>query len=231
MTELDIKTLDELLHKDNRPIGDLKRMIENHGVCFIDGYEEWKAAPTNVASSGRPIEAALSALREFAYIRRSDTAPQLIEDYYRKPDSQPICFFGFNQDTTGNLFVKKMVIQNQEERIEQLIAELAKATKQSDALKEQISNLETEIEAANEKLEQLDAKSSVHDLRAIAIQAWLYTNQSCTRRELWSNMAKVDGTLFQEQHKRTAAERAVDRVNGAFEKRYGVKIEYPDSNN
>jgi hypothetical protein len=231
MTNLSITTLDELLHKDQLSIGDLKRAIKDRGVCFVDGYGEWKAAPADEPSSDSPIEAALSALREYAHIRRSDTDLQLIEEYYRKPDSQPICFYGFNQDTAGKLFVGKADVQNQEERIEQLTSEVASATNQNDLLKTGITNLEIELETANEKLEQQDEKSPVHDLRAIAVNAWLHSKDPCTRRELWANMQKIDPKLFGNTNSDVATERAVDRVNAAHQKRYGVAIEYPDGNN
>jgi hypothetical protein len=206
-------------------------MIKNRGVCFFDGYEEWKAAPADEPSSDLPIKAALSALREYAHVRRSDTDLQLIEDYYRKPDSQPICFYGFNQDTAGKLLVGKDDVQNQEERIEQLTSEVASATNQNDLLKTRITNLEIEFRTVNEELEQQDEKSPVHDLRAIAVHTWLHSNDTCTRRELWPNMQKVDPDLFPDKETPGATKIAVDRVNTAHENRYGESIEYPSGNN
>ena len=44
-------------------------------------------------------------------------------------------------------------------------------------------------------------------------------------------MQKIDPKLFGNTNSDVATERAVDRVNAAHQKRYGVAIEYPDGNN
>lgn len=201
MTDPRIKTLDELLHKGPDSIGDVKRMIEGNGICFLDGYEEWKAAPLNKPGSDGPISAALLALREFAQVRRSDADPQLIEDYYRKPDSQPICFYGFNQDDDGKLFVDKSPVQEQEELIQRLLDEL-------------------------NEVGETGASSKVDDLRAIVIHTWLHIKPPSTRVALWEEMHEVDPKLFRIQTKNIAAERAMDRVSKAHEERYGERIKY-----
>lgn len=206
MTKLKIKTLDELLHKDQVSIGDIKRKIEGSGVCFVDAYEEWKAAPKDQPGSEAPIQAALYALREFAQIRREDADPQLIDDYYRKPDSQPICFYGFNHDDEGRLFIDTSQVQEQEELIQRLQDDLNQLT-------------------------ETGATSKADELRAIVVHTWLHTHAPLTRAAFWDKMNEVDPELFRKQTKNKAAERAMDRVNKAYEKRYGERIKYTEGIN
>jgi hypothetical protein len=136
MTEIKYKTLDELLHKDSKKIGDVKRMIERYGIYSYTRWEEWEAAPKGKGSSEQAIKNAISALGEYADIR-SEGSQQSLDDYYRNPDNQAICRYGFRVENNNKLFVENTALQNQEELIEQLQSELASAKIEIDNLREQ----------------------------------------------------------------------------------------------
>ena len=143
MTELYIKTLDELLHKDSKKIGDVKRMIERYGIYLYNRWHEWEAAPKDKGGSEQTIKDAISALGEYADLFHEGADQQIMDDYYRKPDNQTICYYGFRVGNNNRLFVENTAVQNQEEQIEQLQSELTSAKNEIDKLKEQLSEIST----------------------------------------------------------------------------------------
>ena len=120
MTKLKIKTLGELVEKDKKKVGDIKRMIDSYGVYYLNRWEEWEAAPKNVNSSEQIINNAISALGDYSDIYNTRLSHEELGDYYGDPSDPPITRYGFNQDENGNLFVEKTHIQNLEEQIENL---------------------------------------------------------------------------------------------------------------
>ena len=118
MTELNIKTICDLVQKDNKKLGEIKRMIDSYGVYYLNRWEEWEAAPKNVNSSEQIINNAISALGDYADIFDERTSIEVVEDFYNNPSHHDIYKYGFNQDENGKLFVKKTPIQTLEEQIE-----------------------------------------------------------------------------------------------------------------
>jgi hypothetical protein len=118
MTELNIKTICDLVQKDNKEFGDIKRMIENYGVYYLNRWEEWEAAPKNLSSSDQIINGAISALGDYADIYYTRVSNEELANYYSDPTVPRITRYGFNQDENGKLFVKKTPIQTLEEQIE-----------------------------------------------------------------------------------------------------------------
>ena len=120
MTELKIKTLGELVEKDKKKVGDVKRMIERYGIYHLNRWYEWEAAPKDVSNSDQIINNAISALGDYADIFDERTPVEDAEDFFRNPDQLDIDRYGFNQDENGNLFVEKTRIQSLEDEIENL---------------------------------------------------------------------------------------------------------------
>ena len=120
MTELNIKTLGELVEKDKKKVGDVKRMIERYGIYYLNRWHEWEAAPKGSSISDQIINNAISALGEYADIFDERTPIEDVEDFFRNPDQLHIYRYGFNQDKNGNLLVEKTHIQTLEEQIESL---------------------------------------------------------------------------------------------------------------
>ena len=120
MTELNIKTLGELVEKDKKKVGDVKRMIERYGIYYLNRWYEWEAAPKGSSNSDQIINNAISALGEYADIFDERTPIEDVEDFFRNPDQLHIYRYGFNQDKNGNLLVEKTHIQTLEEQIENL---------------------------------------------------------------------------------------------------------------
>ena len=120
MTELNIKTICDLAQKDNKKLGDIKRMIESYGVYYLNRWEEWEAAPKDFSSSDQIINDAISALSDYADIYYTRGSNEELADYYSDPSDPRITRYGFKQDENGNLFVKKTHIQTLEEQIENL---------------------------------------------------------------------------------------------------------------
>ena len=120
MTKLNIKTICDLIQKDNKKLGNIKGMIDRYGVYYLNRWEEWEAAPKDLSSSDQIINNAISALGDYADIYHTRVSNEELADYYGDPSDPPITRYGFNQDENGNLFVEKTHIQTLEEQIEKL---------------------------------------------------------------------------------------------------------------
>jgi|GEM_PF-661690 len=120
MTELSIKTLGELVENDKRKVADVKRMIEEYGVYVRTRWHEWEAAPAEDGRSKPVINAAISALGDYADIFDPRSPIEAAEEFYKKPNNHDIFSYGFNQDNAGQLYVKNTRIQSLEEQIERL---------------------------------------------------------------------------------------------------------------
>ncbi len=120
MTKLNIKTLGELLEKDKKGVGDVKRMIDRYGIYYWAPWKEWEAAPKDVNSSEQIINNAISALCDYADIFDKLISTKAPEEFYDNPGEHDIYRYGFNQDESGDLFVEKTHIQTLEEKIESL---------------------------------------------------------------------------------------------------------------
>jgi hypothetical protein len=120
MTKLNIKTICDLIQKDNKKLGDIKRMIDRYGVYYLNRWEEWEAAPKDLSSSDQIINNAISALGDYADIYHTRVSNEELADYYGDPSDPRITRYGFNQNENGNLFVEKTHIQTLEEQIENL---------------------------------------------------------------------------------------------------------------
>ncbi len=120
MTKLKIKTLGELVEKDKVKVADVRRMIERYGVYYRSRWHEWEAAPIEADGSKPIIDAAISALGDYADIFDPRTPMEAAEEFYRKPDNHDIFSYGFNQNEAGELYVEKTRVQTLEEQIERL---------------------------------------------------------------------------------------------------------------
>ena len=120
MTKLNIKTLGELLEKDKKGVGDVKRMIDRYGIYYWAPWKEWEAAPKDVNSSEQIINNAISALCDYADIFGKLISTSAPEEFYHNPGKHIIYSYGYNQDEGGKLFVEKTHIQTLEEQIEGL---------------------------------------------------------------------------------------------------------------
>ena len=89
MTELNIKTICDLVQKDNKKLGEIKRMIDSYGVYYLNRWEEWEAAPKNVNSSEQIINNAISALGDYSDIYNTRLSHEELGDYYGDPDPTP----------------------------------------------------------------------------------------------------------------------------------------------
>ena len=106
MTE-NIKTICDLVEKDIKTIGEVKRMIKDFGVYHLNWCEEWEAAPKDLSSSDQIINNAISALGDYADIYHTRVSNEELADYYGDPSDPRITRYGFNQNENGNLFVEK----------------------------------------------------------------------------------------------------------------------------
>ena len=148
MTELNIKTICALVQKDNKKLGEIKRMIDSYGVYYLNRWEEWEAAPKDASNSEQIINNAISALGDYADIHYTRVSNEELADYYGDPSDPGITRFGFKQDENGKLFVEKTHIQTLEEQIESLKEE----NKRLDGVFESQANKELvapELELAN----------------------------------------------------------------------------------
>ena len=80
MTELNIKTICDLVQKGNKKLGDIKRMIERYGVYYLNRWEEWEAAPKDLSSSDQIINGAISALSDYADIHYTRVSNEELAD-------------------------------------------------------------------------------------------------------------------------------------------------------
>ncbi|OUR79637.1 hypothetical protein A9Q83_04365 [Alphaproteobacteria bacterium 46_93_T64] len=225
-----IRTFRTLLTKDNMNANQLAQLVKVKGTLYRNRWGAWEAALPENAETQDKIETALNELSNYASseIYRDSSS---LEEYYDSSIHHPLDNFGFTTRENNELFIKKTTLQNHEERIEVLISELASASKESNHLKEQLTNLKIELEGANEKLDQLIEKTTIDDLRAIAVHTWLHSNGPCSRKELWASMQEIDTSLFGNTNSDVATERAVDRVSNAHKQRYKKAFKYSDSNN
>ena len=143
MTKLNIKTLGELVEKDNKKTGDVKRMIDQYGVYYRNRWHEQEAAPRDASGSEKMIAAAISALGNYADIFDERAPMEAAEEYYSDPNHHDIYRFGFQAKKDGKLFVDKTAVQNQEELIEQLQSELASIKIDVKSLREQLNEIST----------------------------------------------------------------------------------------
>ncbi len=120
MTKLNIKTLGELVEKDKKKTGEVKRMIEHYGVYYRNRWHEWEAAPKGKSGSDMMINTAISALGDYADIFDERAPMDAAEEYYSNPNHHDIYRFGFQANENGELSVEQTRIQTLEEQIERL---------------------------------------------------------------------------------------------------------------
>ncbi|MBL6945589.1 MAG: hypothetical protein ISR47_03020 [Rhodospirillales bacterium] len=120
MKKTNIKTLGELIEKENQKTGDVKRMIDRYGVYYRNRLREWEAAPKDASGSEQMIDAAISALGSYADMFDERTPMDVVEEYYRNPHHHDIYRFGFQANENGELFVEQTRIQTLEDQIERL---------------------------------------------------------------------------------------------------------------
>lgn len=120
MTKLNIKTLGELIEKDKKKTGDVKRMIDRYGVYYRNRWHEWEAATKDRSGSEQMIDAAISALGDYADIFDERAPMDAAEEYYSNPNNHDIYRFGFQANENSELFVEQTRIQTLEEQIELL---------------------------------------------------------------------------------------------------------------
>lgn len=89
-----------------------------------------------------------------------------------------------------------------------------------------ISDLESDLKEANARKEDDEKNAKMDDLRAVAVHIWRASNKPCSRVVLWKALEKIDNKLFNNRYGEKAIKKAVDRVNKAYQSRYGTGIEW-----
>lgn len=195
MTKLNIKTLGELVEKDNKKTGEVNRMIDRYGIYYRNRWHEWEAAPIGNSSSDLMINAAVSALGNYADIFDPRAHMDAAEEYYSNPNNHDIYRFGFNQNEAGELFVEMTRIQTLEEQVSRLTEE----NKTLGGIYESQSNKELiapELEIANqvyrEAIKQCDPDTNK-------------VNGKTPREWMLSRLAEMDNDLEEPAIKRIAS--------------------------
>lgn len=137
-----IKTFRGLVIENKMTANDIAQLVKGNGTFYRNEWAAWEAAIPRNEGMPEAIEAALSALAEYASASVHN-AMKSMEDLHDPSVHHPLDNFGFTVGLDEKLYVEKTPLQSQEELTKKLKVELADAKDEIEILKAQLHEIST----------------------------------------------------------------------------------------